>query len=61
MAVPKRRKSKSRTRMRRAMNTKLKMPRLIECPNCGEYTLPHHICPNCGYYKGEEIISKEEE
>ncbi|HOO58287.1 MAG TPA: 50S ribosomal protein L32, partial [Anaerolineaceae bacterium] len=33
----------------------------VNCPNCGEPRLPHHVCPNCGYYQGREvlIISKE--
>ncbi len=61
MAVPKQKMSKSRTRMRRSHNDRTSLPKLVQCPNCGEYMRPHHVCPNCGYYKGEEIISKEEE
>ncbi|UCB44845.1 MAG: 50S ribosomal protein L32 [Spirochaetota bacterium] len=61
MAVPKRRKSKSKTRMRRSHNMRVSPPGVVECPQCGEYTLPHRVCPNCGYYKDREVISPEEE
>jgi len=61
MAVPKRKKSKSKTRSRRANHDKVFLDRLVACPNCGDLALPHHVCPNCGYYKGREIISHEEE
>jgi large subunit ribosomal protein L32 len=61
MALPKRKKSKSRTRMRRSHNMRVSSPGIIECPQCGEYTLPHRVCPNCGYYKDREIIATEEE
>jgi len=61
MAVPKQRMSKSKTRMRRSHNDRVNLPKLVPCPNCGEYMRPHHVCPNCGYYKGEEIVSLEEE
>ena len=30
----------------------------VECPNCGELKLSHHICPSCGYYNKKAIISK---
>jgi large subunit ribosomal protein L32 len=30
----------------------------IECANCGEYKLPHHICPACGHYNGREVIAR---
>lgn len=60
MAVPKRRKSKSKRDMRRSQ-WKLSAINVITCPNCMEPMLPHHICPSCGYYKGRQIIEKEEE
>jgi len=61
MAVPKQRMSKSKTRMRRSHNDRVSLPKLVPCPNCGEYMRPHHVCSNCGYYKGEEIVNKEED
>jgi large subunit ribosomal protein L32 len=61
MAVPKQKKSKSRTRIRRSHNDRVVPVTLVVCPFCGEYTRPHHVCSNCGHYKDEEIISQEED
>ena len=55
MAVPKKKTSPSRQKMRRAHHA-LKPVLGVECPNCGEYKLPHHICPSCGYYKGRQVL-----
>jgi len=30
------------------------------CPHCRERMLPHRVCPNCGYYRGREVIKREE-
>ena len=59
MAVPKRKKSKSK-RDKRRTHQKLDAPNLSECPECGEAKLPHHACPACGYYKGRQVIETEE-
>ena len=59
MAVPKRKKSKSK-RGKRRTHQKLEAPNLSECPECGEAKLPHHACPACGYYKGRKVIEPEE-
>lgn len=53
MAVPFRRTSKKVKRQRRT-HKKLHMPGMVECPNCGEYTKPHHVCKNCGHYNGNK-------
>ncbi|MBN1500510.1 MAG: 50S ribosomal protein L32 [Spirochaetes bacterium] len=58
MAVPKRRKSKSKSRMRRSHNA-IKLPSLRPCPNCGTYVLPHRVCPECMHYKGALILEKK--
>jgi len=29
----------------------------IECPNCGERALPHHVCGSCGHYRNREVVS----
>lgn len=58
MAVPKRRTSKSKKGMRRA-HTKLAIPGLNACPNCGEMKKSHHVCSACGHYDGDQIVAKE--
>ncbi len=60
MAVPKRKKSKSKRDVRRS-SKKVEAPDLSTCPECGEAKLPHHACPSCGYYKGRIAIEPEEE
>ncbi len=52
MAVPQRRISKTRKRMRRT-HFKLAVEGLVTCPNCGEMIKAHHVCPKCGYYAGK--------
>lgn len=59
MAVPFRKVSKTRKRMRRAHNA-LEAKNVTLCPNCKEAIRPHRVCPKCGYYKGNEVIKKEE-
>jgi large subunit ribosomal protein L32 len=59
MALPKRRHSRTRGRKRRT-HYKIVEPSLIECSNCSELKLPHHICPSCGYYRGEKIVAMKE-
>lgn len=56
MAVPKRKTSKARRDKRRA-NWKLSAPTMMECPQCHEIKLPHHVCPNCGYYDGKKVVN----
>lgn len=60
MAVPKRKKSKSR-RDKRRTHQKTEAPNVTTCPECGEAKLPHHACPECGDYKGRTVIDTEEE
>ena len=55
MAVPKRRKSRSKRDMRRANHDKVTVPNLIACPHCSEPCVPHRVCPSCGYYKGAKV------
>jgi large subunit ribosomal protein L32 len=56
MAVPKKRKSQSKVRMRRAANWKLSAPARSNCPKCASAKLPHTVCPVCGWYKGRQAI-----
>ena len=52
MAVPQRRISKTRKRLRRT-HFKLEVEGLVTCPNCGATIKAHHVCPKCGYYAGK--------
>ncbi len=59
MAVPKKRKSKSKRNMRRS-HDHVTLPNVSLCPQCHEAVLPHHVCPQCGTYRGREILKTEE-
>lgn len=56
MAVPKRRKSKSKVRTKRAHQA-IGKPNLSACSNCGSYILSHRVCPYCGHYKGKLVLA----
>ena len=60
MAVPFRRTSKTKKRMRRT-HLKKEVGSLATCPNCKATIRPHRMCPKCGYYKGKEVVAKVEE
>ncbi|MGM9835053.1 MAG: 50S ribosomal protein L32 [Bacilli bacterium] len=59
MAVPFRRTSKTKKRMRRT-HLKKTANAMVACPKCGAMIQPHRACCECGYYKGREVIKKEE-
>ncbi len=59
MAVPKKKKSRSKRDMRRS-HDKVKTRGLATCPQCHEPVLPHHVCLECGTYNGKTIIKTEE-
>ena len=54
MAVPQRRISKTRKRLRRT-HFKLQVEGLVTCPKCGEMIKSHRVCPKCGYYDGKVV------
>ena len=58
MAVPKRKTTPSKRKMRRS-HLGLSSSNFVECPNCGELKLSHHICSSCGYYNKKSIVSIE--
>lgn len=60
MAVPFRKVSKTRKRMRRSHNA-LTAVGTTTCPNCGEAIRPHRVCSKCGFYKGKEVVKKDAE
>ncbi len=54
MAVPKSKITRSKRGMRRAHDS-LRAINVVECSNCGEQKIPHHICKACGHYGDKEI------
>lgn len=56
MAVPKRKKSRSRTRHRKAQWMRTSLPATARCTRCKSSVRPHTVCPVCGYYKGRQVI-----
>lgn len=62
LAVPKKRQSHSRSRIRRH-NTcnQLLMKHFThyhKCKNCNKTTLRHNVCTHCGWYKGQAVTLK---
>lgn len=60
MAVPKRKLSKSRKRLRRGHDTAKGMPTQA-CPKCGAPRLSHRVCPTCGFYRGKKVMKSGDE
>ena len=60
MAVPFRKVSKTRKRMRRSHNA-LEVVNTTKCPECGEAIKPHRVCKKCGSYKGKKVVQKDAE
>lgn len=48
MAVPKKKTSKSKTRIKRNARYKRNPVQSMKCKNCGSDKLPHVVCPECG-------------
>ena len=59
MAVPKRKTSLHRKRVRRSHHA-IGKPHLRPCPKCAQYTRSHRICSSCGYYKDVQYIIPKE-
>ena len=59
-AVPFRKTSKTRKRMRRT-HYKISANGTTKCPKCGATIRPHRVCKECGFYKGKEVVSKNED
>ncbi|TLF40071.1 50S ribosomal protein L32 [Lacticaseibacillus zeae] len=59
MAVPARRTSKTKKRMRRG-HIKLNVPNLQFDVATGEYRVSHHVSPK-GYYKGAQVVKKSDD
>jgi len=54
MAVPKKRRSKSKKRSHGAQ-WKIETPQLNACTNCGAAVPTHQACAACGFYKGKQV------
>ncbi|MFW6324645.1 MAG: 50S ribosomal protein L32, partial [Desulfovibrionales bacterium] len=52
MALPKKKTSKSKKKMRRSHH-QVATPNVVYC-KCGEPAVPHRVCPNCGVYRGRQ-------
>jgi len=59
MAVPKRKLSKRKKRLRRGHHSGAGMPTQA-CPRCGSPRLPHRVCASCGYYAGKKRLEVED-
>ena len=60
MAVPKRKRYTSRTRMRRFTNMKFTSKNIVEDKKTGEYRLSHHLDLKTGMYKGRQVLDPKE-
>lgn len=56
MGVQQSRRSKSRTRRKRAVWISTEKPNTMECPQCRAVKLPHRLCGECGYYNGRQVV-----
>jgi len=59
MICPKGRTSRGRRDRRRAQSWRIATATIVNCPSCGEYTLPHRVCKACGNYKKVQVLNKE--
>jgi large subunit ribosomal protein L32 len=59
MAVPKRRTSKMKKRLRRGHHSGASI-RTQPCPRCSSPKLPHRVCDSCGYYGGKKRVEVED-
>ena len=55
MAVPFRRTSKTKKRMRRT-HLKKEAPTVTTCTKCCAALRPHRACTKCGNYKNENVL-----
>ena len=59
MAVPKRKTSVSKKKMRRSHH-KISSLNIVEDKKSGEYRLSHHLDPKTGMYKGRQILDPKD-
>ena len=59
-AKPKQRISSKHRHDRRSHNH-IKPLHLVDCPQCHNPRLPHHVCPVCGTYRGRQVLQVKAE
>lgn len=60
MAVPKRKKSRSRTRHQKSQWLRTPAPPTASCARCKSPLKPHTVCATCGHYAGRQVLQIEE-
>jgi large subunit ribosomal protein L32 len=60
VAVPKRKKSRSRTRHRKAQWLRTAAPASASCARCKSALRPHTVCGVCGHYAGRQVMAVDE-
>ena len=60
MAVPKKKVSPGRKKMRRHFYA-LDAVGSVTCPNCLTQRKPHRVCASCGYYNGRQVMQPKAE
>lgn len=58
MAVPKRKTSKSKCRIRKRSHATI-LRAANACPECGAPRQPHRVCASCGQYRGRQVLTVE--
>ncbi len=58
MAVPKKKVSPGRKKMRRQFY-ELTPTAFVSCPNCADLRRPHRICSSCGFYNGRLVVAQK--
>lgn len=63
MAVPKRKKTKSRTGHQRSNWARQHsgIPNLTHCKNCEAPCRSHRVCGSCGFYDGKVVVEQPAE
>lgn len=59
MAVPKRKTSKMKKRLRRS-GQRWRAAQLNKCPECDSAVPSHVACPNCGTYNKRQVLPVDE-
>ncbi len=59
MAVPKRKKSRARTRHRKSQWLRIARPARANCGRCSSPIQPHTVCKVCGTYAGRQVVQVE--